>query len=228
MDYQSTRRAVRAVVATGATALALALLPASAFAQSGGDPNRPHGLEKTSTHTQVRTITPLGAAAGVAHAAPASKQLDYSQQVQQNDEWCWAADGSSIEQSQGGSASQEEFCAAGKGAQVGNCPNDAAQISEIVQGFQGTGFSAQDAGGPISYTSIQQQVDGGILNLTGIYWTSGGGHAEVIYGYDSSNQSIMLGDPWPSYQRYQTWDYSQYQRNAQFTWNDTVVNIRKG
>ncbi|SEP39274.1 papain-like cysteine protease family protein [Amycolatopsis saalfeldensis] len=227
MDYRSTRRAVRAVVATGATALALAMLPASAFAQSGGDANRPNGLEKTGTHTQVRTIAPLGAASS-AHAMPASKQLDYSQQVQQNDEWCWAADGSSIEQSQGGSASQEEFCAAGKGAQVGNCLNEAAQISEIVQGFQGTGFSAQDAGGPISYNSIMQQVDGGILNLTGIYWTSGGGHAEVIYGYDSSNQSIMLGDPWPSYQRYQTWDYSQYQRNAQFTWNDTVVNIRKG
>ncbi|WP_328609029.1 hypothetical protein OG943_07875 [Amycolatopsis sp. NBC_00345] len=229
MDYRSNRRAVRAVVATGATALALAMLPASAFAQSGGDTNRPNGLEKTSTHTQVRQVTPPGArAASTSHAAPASKQLDYSQQVQQNDEWCWAADGSSIEQSQGGSASQEEFCAAGKGAQVGSCPNDAAQISEIVQGFQGTGFSAQDAGGPISYNSIEQQVDSGILNLTGIYWTSGGGHAEVIYGYDSSNQSIMLGDPWPSYQRYQTWDYSQYQRNAQFTWNDTVVNIQKG
>ncbi|MDT8913176.1 papain-like cysteine protease family protein [Amycolatopsis sp. PS_44_ISF1] len=227
MDNRSTRRAARAVVATGATALALALLPASAFAQSGGDQGRPHGLEQTAVHTQVQEVTPAGAARA-AHALPASKRLNYTQQVQQNNEWCWAADGSSIEKSEGGSASQEQFCAAGKGAQVGNCPNDAAEIPEIVQGFRGTGFSAQDAGGTISYSSIQKQVDAGILNLTGIYWTSGGGHAEVIYGYDSSNQTIMLGDPWPSYQRYQTWDYNQYRSNSQFRWNDTIVNIRKG
>ncbi|WP_020665138.1 papain-like cysteine protease family protein [Amycolatopsis benzoatilytica] len=226
MDYRPSRRTVRITVATGAAALAVALLPGAAFAQSNGDANRPNGLAMSATHTQVREIRPLGNRA--ARALPASKQLDYSQQVQQNDEWCWAADGSSIEQSQGGSASQEDFCAAGKGTASGSCPNEAAQISEIVQGFQGTGFSAQDANGPISYASIQNQVDSGILNLTGIYWTSGGGHAEVIYGYDSSNNSIMVGDPWPTYQRYQTWDYDQYQSNSQFRWNDTVVNIRKG
>ena len=226
MDYRPSRRTVRITVATGAAALAVALLPGAALAQSNGDANRPNGLQRSATHTQVREIRPLGKMA--ARAVPAAQQLDYTQQVQQNDEWCWAADGSSIEQSQGGSASQEEFCAAGKGSSPGDCPNEAAQISEIVQGFQGTGFSAQDAGGPISYASIQNQVNSGILNLTGIYWTSGGGHAEVIYGYDSSNQSIMVGDPWPTYQRYQTWDYSQYQSNAQFRWNDTVVNIKKG
>ncbi|MYW91367.1 hypothetical protein G3I59_12330 [Amycolatopsis rubida] len=227
MDYRPTRRTVRITVATGAAALAVALLPGTALAQSNGDASQPNGLIKTATHTQVREVQPLG---GSVHAAalPASKQLQYSQQVQQNDQWCWAADGSSIEQSQGGSASQAQFCAAGKGTQAGYCPNQAAQIYEIVRGFQGTGFSAQDAGGPISYSSIQNQVNSGILNLTGIYWTSGGGHAEVIYGYDSSNQSLMVGDPWPSYQRYQTWDYNQYRSNGQFRWNDTVVNIKKG
>ncbi|WP_051791042.1 papain-like cysteine protease family protein [Amycolatopsis jejuensis] len=227
MDYRPTRRTVRITFATGAAALAVALVPGVASATSNGDVSRPHGLEKTATHTQVREVQPLGAARA-SRAVQAANQLEYSQQVQQNDQWCWAADGASIEQSQGGSASQEDFCAAGKGAMSGYCPNEAAQIYEIVQGFQGTGFSAQDAGGPISYSSIQNQVDSGILNLTGIYWTSGGGHAEVIYGYDSANQSIMVGDPWPSFQRYQTWDYHQYQSNAQFRWNDTVVNIRKG
>ncbi|MFD2470877.1 papain-like cysteine protease family protein [Amycolatopsis silviterrae] len=226
MTYRPTRRTVRITVATGAAALATALLPGAALAQSSGDVSQPNGLIKTATHTQVREIQPLGAR--TSHALPASKQLDYSQQVQENDQWCWAADGASIEQSQGGSASQEEFCAAGKGSPGGYCPNEAAQIYEIVQGFQGTGFSAQDANGPISYSSIQNQVNSGILNLTGIYWTSGGGHAEVIYGYDSSNQSLMVGDPWPTYERYQTWDYNQYRRNGQFTWNDTIVNIKKG
>ncbi|WP_410659293.1 papain-like cysteine protease family protein [Amycolatopsis sp. lyj-112] len=231
MKSLSSRRATRFALVTGATALALSLLPAAALAQPGDEGSRPSGLVKTGTHTQVREVAPLRGGVGaavVADAVATSKQLNYSQQVQQYDQWCWAADGSSIERSQGGGATQAQFCAAGKGTQAGYCPNQAAQIPEIIRGFRGTGFSAQDAGGPIGFNSVVSQIDAGILNLTGIYWTSGGGHAEVIYGYDTANQSIMVGDPWPTYQRYQTWNYNQYVRNSQFNWNDTIVNIRKG
>ncbi|MFC3455685.1 papain-like cysteine protease family protein [Amycolatopsis speibonae] len=218
----------RAVLATGAAVFALSMLPATALAQSGDAGDHPTGLIKTQTHTQVREIAPVAGTAMTVATTAASKQLNYTQQVQQQNQWCWAADGSSIERAQGGSATQAQFCAAGKGSSAGYCPNQAAQISEIVRGFRGTGFSAQDAGGPIGFNSVVSQVDAGILNLTGIYWTSGGGHAEVIYGYDSANQSIMVGDPWPTYQRYQTWNYNQYRSNGQFRWNDTIVNIRKG
>ncbi|MER6670278.1 papain-like cysteine protease family protein [Amycolatopsis japonica] len=217
----------RAVLATGAAVFALSMLPATALAQSG-DGDRPSGLIKTRTHTQVREIAPVAGTATTVAATAASKQLNYTQQVQQYNQWCWAADGSSIERSMGGTATQAQFCAAGKGTSAGYCPNQPAQIYEIVRGFRGTGFSAQDAGGPIGFSSVVSQIDAGILNLTGIYWTSGGGHAEVIYGYDSANQSIMVGDPWPTYQRYQTWNYNQYRSNGQFRWNDTIVNIRKG
>ncbi|MEU5692020.1 papain-like cysteine protease family protein [Actinosynnema sp. NPDC020468] len=185
----------------------------------------PNGLVKTAEHHQIKEVAPARASL---NAAPlAAKKLNYSQQVQSQNQWCWAADGSSIEQLLGGTASQQTFCAAGKGTSAGYCPNQAAQISEIVRGFRGTGFNAQDAGGPISFSSITKQIDAGIPNLTGIYWTSGGGHAEVIYGYDSANQSILVGDPWPTYQRYQTWAYNQYTSNSRFRWNDTIVNITK-
>ncbi len=228
MKSLSSRRVTRAALATGAAVFALSMLPATALAQPDGSGDRPSGLIQTQTHHQVREIAPVAGTATTVSATMASKQLNYSQQVQQYNQWCWAADGSSIEKSQGGTATQAQFCAAGKGSSAGYCPNQAAQISEIVRGFRGTGFSAQDAGGPIGFNSVVSQVDSGILNLTGIYWTSGGGHAEVIYGYDSTNQSIMVGDPWPTYQRYQTWNYNQYRSNAQFRWNDTIVNIRKG
>ncbi|ANN18733.1 hypothetical protein SD37_25975 [Amycolatopsis orientalis] len=221
-------RLPRAALATGAAVFALSMLPATALAQPGGDGDRPTGLIKTLTHTQVREVAPVAGTASTVAVSAASKQLNYTQQVQQYNQWCWAADGSSIEKALGGTASQAQFCAAGKGTSAGYCPNQAAQIYEIVRGFRGTGFSAQDAGGPIGFSSVVSQIDAGILNLTGIYWTSGGGHAEVIYGYDSANQSIMVGDPWPTYQRYQTWNYNQYRSNGQFRWNDTIVNIRKG
>ncbi|WP_236005203.1 papain-like cysteine protease family protein [Amycolatopsis pittospori] len=204
------------------------MVPAAALAQPGADGERPIGLIKTETHTQVREIAPVAGNATTLAASAASKQLNYTQQVQQYNQWCWAADGSSIERSLGGTATQAQFCAAGKGTQAGYCPNQPAQIPEIIRGFQGTGFSSQDARGPISFTSVVSQVDAGILNLTGIYWTSGGGHAQVIYGYDTASQSIMVGDPWATSPRYKTWNYNQYRRNAQHTWNDTIVNIRKG
>jgi len=218
----------RAALASGAAVFALSMLPAAALAQPGDAGDRPHGLIQTQTHTQVREVAPVAGTAMTVAATSAAKQLNYTQQVQQYNQWCWAADGSSIERAMGGTATQAQFCAAGKGTSAGYCPNQPAQIPEIVRGFRGTGFSAQDAGGPIGFSSVVSQIDAGILNLTGIYWTSGGGHAEVIYGYDSTNQSIMVGDPWPTYQRYQTWNYNQYRSNGQFRWNDTIVNIRKG
>ncbi|WP_328456550.1 papain-like cysteine protease family protein [Amycolatopsis sp. NBC_00438] len=190
-------------------------------------PAAPNGVTLTHPLTDNSALR-LPAAANAARDARAARSLDYSQQVQQNDEWCWAADGASIEQFHGASTSQDQFCAAGKGTTAGNCPNQAAQIGEIVNGFRGTGFSASSAGGAVSFSTITQQIDAGNPALTGIYWTSGGGHAEVIYGYDAGNQSMDVGDPWPTYQRYRTQSYNDYLRNSEFTWGDTVVGITGG
>ncbi|WP_156892907.1 papain-like cysteine protease family protein [Actinokineospora enzanensis] len=221
MDRTTIRRGLPAVIAAAAAITAVVLPSTGSASAASGAQARPNGLIKTAEHTEVKEIAPWRASLD---AAPlAAKKLTYTQQVQTQDQWCWAADGSSIERSLGGTASQQQFCAAGKG----RCVNQGAQISEIVRGFQGTGFNAQDAGGPVSFATITKQIDAGSPQLTGIYWTSGGGHAEVIYGYDSSNQTIYIGDPWPSYQRYQTWNLTQYRSNSQFRWNDTIVNIRK-
>ncbi|MBB5953863.1 putative membrane protein [Saccharothrix tamanrassetensis] len=223
MDRKSTRRRLPCLVAIAAAFATAVALPAPAMAT--GDQSTPHGLIKTEEHTQVKEVAP--ARAPLSATPLATKKLNYTQQVQQQNQWCWAATGASIEQTLGVTVSQQAFCAAGKGSSAGYCPNQAAQIPEIVRGFRGTGFNAQDARGPIGFASITQQIDAGIPHLTGIYWTSGGGHAEVIYGYDSTNQSVFIGDPWPSYQRYQTWTYNQYRSNSRFRWNDTIVNITK-
>lgn len=224
MDRKSIRRGLPCLLAVAAAFSASVAFPSLATA-APADQGTPHGLIKTEDHTEVREITPV--IAPKSFNALASKRLNYTQQVQQQNQWCWAATGASIEQTLGVTVSQTAFCAAGKGSSGGYCPNQPAQIPEIVRGFRGTGFNAQDARGTISFASITQQIDAGIPNLTGIYWTSGGGHAEVIYGYDTTNQSILVGDPWPTYQRYQTWSYNQYRSNAKFRWNDTIVNITK-
>ncbi|SFW67531.1 papain-like cysteine protease family protein [Amycolatopsis australiensis] len=217
--FDRGRPVVAVVCGVVVTTAALVLAPAAQAAPAAPVPN---GL--TLTHPLAdNSHFRLGAAPRAATTAAVS--LNYSQQVQQNDEWCWAADGASIEQFHGAPTSQEEFCAAGKGTSPGYCPNEAAQIDEIVNGFHGTGFSAESAGGAVSFSTITQQIDAGDPALTGIYWSTGGGHAEVIYGYDAANRSIDVGDPWPTYQRYRTQSYDDYLQNSQFTWGDTVVGI---
>ncbi len=223
MDRKTIRRSLPCLVSV---TLALATVLSPTASASTGDQSTPNGLIRTEEHTQVREIEPPGGAP-LGSAPLASKRLTYTQQVQQQDQWCWAATGASIERTLGVTVSQATFCAAGKNASPGWCPNEGAEIPEIVDGFNGTGFNAEDANGPISYESVTKQIDAGIPHLTGIYWSSGGGHAEVVYGYDTANQTMLIGDPWPSYQRYQTWNYTQYRRNARFTWGDTIVNITK-
>ncbi|HET6288355.1 MAG TPA: hypothetical protein VFG15_16615, partial [Amycolatopsis sp.] len=120
----------RAALASGAAVFALSMLPAAALAQPGDAGDRPHGLIQTQTHTQVREVAPVAGTAMTVAATSAAKQLNYTQQVQQYNQWCWAADGSSIERAMGGTATQAQFCAAGKGTSAGYCPNQPAQIPE--------------------------------------------------------------------------------------------------
>jgi hypothetical protein len=226
VNRPTSRSAVRAGIVCGAALFAAALAAPVAGAQTTQDVGTgaaPSGLVVTHQlpDNSAKRV-------GAAPRALKAKALNYTQQVQKNNQWCWAADGSSIEQFHGAATTQAQFCGAGKGTQAGNCPNQPAEIYEIVRGFRGTGFNATDAGGSISWASVQRQIDNGTPALTGIYWTSGGGHAEVIYGYDTANSTLNVGDPWPSYQRYQTSTYNNYLRNSRFSWADTVVDITRG
>ena len=49
----------------------------------------------------------------------------------------------------------------------------------------------------------------------------------MIYGYDDSNKTLNIGDPWPSYQRYQTMAYNDYLSNDKFRWAMTITDIHK-
>jgi hypothetical protein len=210
----------------------LALAP-SAQAQTAPSPTAPGSApDGVVLSHPVRDNSALRIPAARPHAADAapaaSKYLKYTQQIQKYDEWCWAADGSSIEQYYGSAITQDQFCAAAKGTAVGNCPNETGELNQIVNGFQQTGFQARETGGALSWSSVQQQVNAGMPAMTVIAWASGGAHAETIYGYDANNGTLSAGDPWYSYSRYWTSTYNNYLSNSTFTWTDTVADIRKG
>lgn len=229
---RSTRAASGLAAVAAATAIAAVFAPSASAAvnspasHSASSSARPSGLiADHPIHPASSLLLSHATNSGSAQQPTAAKQLGISQQVQQQDEWCWVASSVTVEQFEGASTTQPQFCAAALGTQVGACPNQPGQISDVINGLNNTGFNGQSAGGAISYSAWQQQTNAGMPTLQGIYWTSGGGHMETGYGYDASNNSVLVGDPWPTYQRYQTFAYNDYVRNANFTWGDTVENI---
>lgn len=181
--------------------------------------------------TQAAAAT-AGAPDGVTGSAPvgtspyASGNLDISMRSQRYDEWCWAASGATVLAYEGERVSQSDFCDGARGLPQGTrCPNRPAELGAIVRGLRAQGASAQAVNGAMSYASVRRNIDSGTPFVTAIAWTAGGGHAEVGYAYDSTNRTMSIGDPWPSDQRYQTYNYRDYVRNSRFRWVGAVANI---
>lgn len=156
-----------------------------------------------------------------------STQLGISMQVQQYDEWCWVASGATIAAYKGVSVAQNTFCDLARGYSTSTaCPNQPGYMSWDQNAFSQLGINpGYESGGALGWSTVVNEINYNRPVLTGIYWTAGGGHAEVIYGYDSASQSIYFGDPWPSDNRYNLMSYSAYVSNSSFTWGDAVYGI---
>ncbi|AHH96819.1 putative secreted protein [Kutzneria albida DSM 43870] len=172
---------------------------------------------------------PAAAAPADPAAAPAaSKKLNISQQVQQQNQWCWVGSGLTIAKFLGKDQgiSQNGFCDLARGYPQGSqCPNQAGQLEWVQRAYQGLGMNPGQVSNPLSFSTVQSQINAGKPIETGIYWTAGGGHAQVIYGYDSSTSSIFYGDPWPSSPRYSQMAYNSYVRNGQFQWGQALYGM---
>lgn len=170
------------------------------------------------------------AATTPANVAPyASGSLSISMQVQQNNEWCWAASGATVLAFEGNQVSQNAFCDGARGLPQGyRCPNRPAQISDIMRGLSAQGATSGESYGPMSFSEVAGNIDNRTPFITAIHWSAGGGHAEVGYAYDAANSTVSVGDPWPSDRRYQTWNYRDYVNNSQFRWVDAVEHISPG
>ncbi|WP_410620018.1 papain-like cysteine protease family protein [Amycolatopsis sp. cmx-8-4] len=140
-----------------------------------------------------------------ATAAPrAATTLAISQLVQEQNQWCWAASGLTIARflGYGSSVSQNTFCDYSRGYPAGSqCPNQAGELTYVQRGYQALGLRPGTVTSALSFASVQSEITARRPVETGIYWTAGGGHAQVIYGYDASGL-VYYGDPWPSSQRY--------------------------
>ncbi|MER7846954.1 papain-like cysteine protease family protein [Kitasatospora sp. NPDC096077] len=209
------RRAV-SLLALGVLGPALTAATATpALADPAGAQGRP---------AQVR---PAAAPGSTADLAGTFKKLNITMQQQQQTNWCWAASGNTIATWFGYNYSQNQFCNAAFGRSVdSNCPNSQASLADVQNGLSWVGITPGSyVTGYLRYSTVQSEVDANRPVETRIQWSSGGGHMHVLYGYDTGNNWVYWGDPWPSNYRYNWADYWYYVNNDTFSWTHSLYRI---
>ncbi|WP_405779162.1 papain-like cysteine protease family protein [Streptomyces sp. NBC_00859] len=160
-------------------------------------------------------------------AAPGAKRLNITMQEQQQTNWCWAASGNTIASWYGRNYSQNQFCNAAFGrSQNGTCPNGQATLGNVQDGLNWAGITPGSyVTGWLQYSTVQTEINAGRPIADRIQWASGGGHMNVIYGYDTSSDWVYWGDPWPSDNRYNWAAHDWYVNNNEFSWTHSLYRI---
>ncbi|MFE9425318.1 papain-like cysteine protease family protein [Kitasatospora sp. NPDC006697] len=203
-----------------ATAALAALGPALTVAT--GSPAQAAGT------TAPRNSTSTAAPGSVSAAASGSwRTLNISMQQQQNSNWCWAASGDTIASWFGYSYTQNQFCNAAFGRSINSsCPNSEAALGDVQNALSWIGINPGSyVNGYLYYSTVQNEINSNRPVETRIQWSSGGGHMEVLYGYDAGNNWVYWGDPWPSDYRYNWADYNYYVSNGSFSWTHSLYGI---
>ncbi|MFI9722128.1 papain-like cysteine protease family protein [Streptomyces sp. NPDC052396] len=154
--------------------------------------------------------------------------LGIGMQKQVQDEWCWDASGLTIANYWGHTNyNQYDFCRLAAQNSNLDCNDQPATLDDMANGLANMGFrnSGYDLYRNATFNETSQEIAGGRPFAVRIGWTSGGGHMNVIYGYDSSSNMIAVGDPWPSTQTYTWWNYSTYSGNNSFRWTHSRLGM---
>lgn len=164
---------------------------------------------------------------GNAAANATTDQLNITMQSQQYSNWCWAASGNTVAAFYGYSYSQNQFCNMAFGNSLNaSCANSQASLADDQTAFDRIGISPGNyVTGYLYYSAIIREIDAGRPVMARIQWSSGGGHMEVLYGYDQSQNWVYWGDPWPSDNRYNWGSYIYYVSNGSFSWTHSLDYI---
>ncbi|MEH6374310.1 papain-like cysteine protease family protein [Streptomyces sp. KLMMK] len=165
----------------------------------------------------------LVAAGGTAHAEAAYDDIDMLKQ--EKTQWCWVASGLTIAKYHGYGSTQTDFCNRAQ-PQYG-CNNQPATLADMAKGWSSLGMAHTGSGLNSAATFNQVYTDVKAARPVGarIGWASGGGHMNVVYGFDTSDNTIGVGDPWPDTETYTWWNYNDYVSNSSFTWTHSRIGI---
>ncbi|WSY46114.1 hypothetical protein OG948_47925 (plasmid) [Embleya sp. NBC_00888] len=168
--------------------------------------------------------------AGPEQAQPlalASKKLNITMQAQQKSNWCWAGAGNTIATWYGRNYSQNQFCNAAFGrSQSTECPNSQATLGNVQTALRWAGInSGSYVNGWLQYSTVQTEINANRPIETRIQWSSGGGHMHVIHGFDTAQNWVYWGDPWPDNYRYNWAAHNWYVSNNEFSWTHSLYRI---
>ncbi|GAA0408975.1 papain-like cysteine protease family protein [Streptomyces luteireticuli] len=191
------------------------------------------GARLAAATLAAATLVALPAATASAAPAPAkkplraAKKLNISMQAQEKTNWCWAGSGNTIAAWYGRNYSQNQFCNAAFNRQQGSaCPNNQATLGNVQNAFRWARINTGSyVDGWLRYSTVQSEINANRPIETRIGWKSGGGHMQVIYGYDTSNNLVYWGDPWKTSNRYNWADHNWYVNNNRFAWTHSLYRI---
>lgn len=165
----------------------------------------------------------LGAAAATAQADAAYDNIGMYKQ--EKTQWCWVASGLTIAKYHGYGSTQSDFCT--RANPYYGCNNQPATLEDMARGWGSLGMShtGTGLGRAATFSEVQTEVRGPRPVGARIGWNSGGGHMNVVYGYDTSNNTIGVADPWPDTATYTWWNYNDYVSNNSFKWTHSRIGI---
>lgn len=156
------------------------------------------------------------------------KSLAIVMEKQVQDQWCWDASGLTIAKFWGFKQyNQYDFCRLAARNNQLDCNNQPATLGDMANGLANIGIrsSGRDLFRNASFNEVSGEIDGGRPLAVRFGWRSGGGHMNVIYGYDPSSRMVAVGDPWRSTQTYTWWNFDNYVNNNSFQWTHSRIGI---
>ncbi|WP_433336803.1 papain-like cysteine protease family protein [Spirillospora sp. CA-294931] len=164
-------------------------------------------------------------------ASRTARMLKINMRTQERDGWSWAASGTSIAELHGKHLTQNQWCNLARHVPLSSaeleqaCPDEPVTLGAEAAPFPVLGMRSRRLPSSLSFDDLRAEIDAGRPVLSNVQWPEGGGHAQVIFGYDAEKKLVFWGDPWPTAHRYNWATYDHYVGNTEFRWTSTVQNI---
>jgi len=160
-------------------------------------------------------------------ASDTARTVPIQQRVQERDQWCWDATGSTIAAFLGKDLSESAFCKLALGLKPGgDCPNEPQNSWKAMTAWHLLGLkNGRGFGSPLSFEDLKAEVDARRPVYNRIAWKGGGGHFFTLFGYDQDKKWAFWADPWGSSPRYNWASYDYLRNNREFELSDGVWQI---
>ncbi|MFI6588234.1 papain-like cysteine protease family protein [Embleya sp. NPDC050493] len=167
----------------------------------------------------------LAVAGGTAHAEAGQDSIGMYKQ--EKSQWCWAASGLTIAKFHGLGSTQTDFC--DRAQPYYGCNNQPATLDDMAKGWSSLGLTHPGSGlnSAATFNQVYTEVKAARPIGARIGWTSGGGHMNVVYGFDTSRDTIAVADPWPDTATYTWWNYADYVSNSSSKWTHSRIGISR-